>query len=99
MNSEPSIFREELAQLIARASELDGQGEDRVELSEARAIALELGISETSWIVALREQAGSDVPVPQPVNSRRAHWRSALVAAAGVVGGAMVGAASSALIG
>lgn len=43
--------------LIARASELDEEGNKRIDLALAREIALELGISAVAWDAAVKERA------------------------------------------
>jgi len=84
------LSRDTLERLVGRAAELDARAAERVSLAEARAIALELGISATAWDAAVAERRGRS---PDPVVSRGLDHRAVrlLTAGAGFIAGALGG--------
>jgi hypothetical protein len=84
------VSRDTLERLVARALELDERGVDRISLTKAREIALELGISEAAWDAAVAERTGG---YPTVSSTRPRAWglRTMLTAgvgfSAGVLGG------------
>lgn len=89
------LSQEALEQLIARASEIDDQRRQMVDLARAREIAAELGIGEDAWNAAVREHVGRPSPVVPAPRPRR--WRAAILSAVGgLAAGGIMGSISAA---
>jgi hypothetical protein len=88
-DSPKELSPDTLERLVARALELDERSRDRISLENAREIALELGISEAAWDVAVAERVSAETAT----SSARANiWRRTLLSAAlGFAAGAMGG--------
>ncbi|MES2523481.1 MAG: hypothetical protein V4617_12330 [Gemmatimonadota bacterium] len=91
----PRMSRESFELLIERAVALDAAKSDAVPVAQAEAIAMELGISESAWTVALAERAASVTPARGRPASRVA--RFFMAGGLGLAAGALAGAASAAL--
>ena len=91
-----SLSRVAFDRLIARAIKLDEEGNERIDLERARAIADELGISAPAWEAALRERGGAWEGVLQGTGVRL-RGRLSLIALVGVAAGALSGALANQL--
>lgn len=92
-----SLSRADLDRLIARASTLDAEGQERVDLDQARSIAQDLGISESAWNAALAEREEVVRTVQARATARQLTLRTRLIAATGLVSGALSAAFMSQL--
>jgi hypothetical protein len=97
MTDEKSISEERLKELVARAAVLDDEARQRVDLSRAKVIATEVGISTAAWDAAI-EELSLDEPESfelhafADVDDGKLHWRDPLVVAVlGLLVGAMMG--------
>lgn len=97
MTDEKSISDEELKELVARAAVIDDAARQRVDLSRAKVIASEVGISTAAWDAAIAELS-LDQPDPfEPhafadVDDGKLHWRDVIVVLAlGLLVGGMMG--------
>jgi len=92
-----SLSRVGFDRVIARALEIDEEGNDRIDLERARAIAHELGIGASAFEAALREQAAAAQAAADRRAKVRIRGRAALVALVGLVAGGLAGALASQL--
>jgi hypothetical protein len=90
-----SLSRGGFDRVIARALEIDEEANDRIDLERARAIAHELGIGDSAWEAALREQAAAAKAAASRAARLRLRGRAVLVALAGLVTGGLSGALAS----
>jgi hypothetical protein len=84
--------------LIARASELDEQGNARIDLALAREIALELGISAVAWDAAVKERAQLRHASVAHSNAAAMKWPLVLLAGGLAAGSVMGGARGGDLV-
>jgi len=97
MTEQPaSLSRTAFDRLIARAIKLDEEGNERIDLERARAIADELGISAPAWEAALRERGWAREGGLQG-GGLRLRGRPSLVALVGLAAGALSGALANQL--
>ena len=97
MTEQPaSLSRVAFDRLIARAIKLDEEGNERIDLERARAIADELGISASAWEAALRERGWAQEGGLQGAGLRL-RGRPLLVALVGLAAGALSGALANRL--
>jgi hypothetical protein len=87
-----SLSRVDFDHLIARAIKLDDEGNERIDLDRARAIAEDLGISASAWDSALRERESLAPPPGAREVVRQLRGRSSIIALAGLVAGGLSGA-------
>ena len=88
------IPREDFDKLIVRALELDEQGKERIDPVRARAIAREVGISESAWDAAVREWQSNRPETSLAPKMPFSVLRVALAGVSGSVGGAAIGLVS-----
>ena len=90
-----SLSRAGFDRVIARALEIDEEGNDRIDLEHARAIAHELGIGDSAWEAALQEQTAAAMTAASRAAGLRLRGRVVLLSLAGLVTGGLGGAFAS----
>lgn len=98
MPDEKSISEVTLKELLALAAEIDDAAEQRIALSRAKAIAMEVGISSAAWDAAVQARSSDFSSLNE--NEDGEHWFDPLlVAFLGLVVGALMGFISRATAG
>lgn len=94
MTKDVKLSQETFEKLIARASEIDAEGTQRIDLERARHIARELGITDEAWQAAVLERQAvvSAASEPEMTPDLRSHlfWSIGLAALGWAVGAGMV---------
>ena len=86
-----SLSRVDFDRLIERAIKFDDEGNERIDLARARAIAEELGISAPAWEAALRERELTATVRAALGAKLRFRKRTSVIALVGLVAGALTG--------
>lgn len=102
MPDDKSISEDTLKELVRRAAELDANAAGRIDLSRAKVIASEVGISTAAWDAAIQERSGAEYGMDEPHafadrDDGKLHRVDVIVVAAlGLLVGAMMGFISKA---